>query len=170
MPEGIAPGVPPVGPASRFRRARKICAPICDTVAARLRRPRCLVRLTGGVDPVRDENELADHACLPEQFLGLSCLGKGKAPRDNWLDLLLLKKVEKSDQIPSEELGLQAFEPLDAVGNHSPPARKKPASGDVQHEDGDGPETVATTGATRGQPPPAQRASEPVGHNLPAAA
>jgi len=61
-----------------------------------------------------DEHDLARHASLPNQFLRLSCLGKGESPRDERLDLLLVQKVEQGDRILSKHRRLQAFEPLDA--------------------------------------------------------
>src|SRR5205823_12138556 len=83
------------------------------------------------------EHELACHASLPEQLVRVSCLGKRKSPRDDRLDLLLLKEVDQGDQILSKPYRFQPFEPLDAVGDHPSPAREKPAASDVQPEDGD---------------------------------
>jgi hypothetical protein len=60
-----------------------------------------------------------------------SCLGKRKSLRDERLDLSLLKEVEQGDQILAKQGGLQPFEPLDAVGDHPFPARKKPPASDV---------------------------------------
>src|SRR5678816_2684030 len=88
-------------------------------------------------DPLPHEHDLARHASLPEQLVRLSCLGKRKSLRDEWLDLLLLKEVEQGDQILSKQCRPQPFEPLDAVGDHPFPAREKPAAGNIQPENGD---------------------------------
>ena len=77
--------------------------------------------------PVAHEHDLARHASLPEQFVRLPCLGKWKSLREEWTDLLLLKEVEQGDQILSKQCRFQPFEPLDAVGDHPFPTRKKPA-------------------------------------------
>jgi hypothetical protein len=75
----------------------------------------------------------------------LSCLGKRKLLRDEWLDLLVLKEVEQGDQILSKQCRPLAFEPLDVVGDHPSPAREKPAAGNVQPEDGDSSKAMTTT-------------------------
>ena len=67
----------------------------------------------------------------------VSRLGKRKSLRDEWLDLLLLKEVKQGDQILSKQCRSQPFEPLDAVWDHPLAAREKPASDNVQPEDGD---------------------------------
>jgi hypothetical protein len=92
----------------------------------RYRYRRLLVGLPGWLRApgaaVADEDELAHHPSLPEEFLGLSRLGQGEAPGDERLDLLLLKEVEQGAQISSAECRFQPFEPLDAVEDHSFPA------------------------------------------------
>ena len=91
------------------------------------------------------EHHLACDTPLPEQLMRLSSLGKRKYPGDQWLDLLLLKEVEQGDQILSKPCRPQAFEPLDAVGDHPFPARDKPAASNVQPEDGDSMNAMTTT-------------------------
>jgi len=46
---------------------------------------------------VGHEHKLADHAALSQQFVRLSGLGKGKSPRDQWLDLVLMEEIEHAD-------------------------------------------------------------------------
>jgi hypothetical protein len=99
-------------------------------------------------DAVAHEHDLACHASLPEQLVRLSRPGKRKLLRDEWLDLLLLKEVEQSDQILSKQFRFPPFEPLDAVGDHPFPAREKPAGGDVQPEDGGSTKALTTTRTT----------------------
>jgi hypothetical protein len=94
------------------------------------------------------EQELAYHATLPEQFMRASGLFKRKSPRDERLDLSLSKKVKKDDQVLSKQRRSEPFQPLDAVGNHSLPAREKPAAGNVQTEDGDRSKAMTTSGTT----------------------
>ena len=91
------------------------------------------------------EHDLARHASHPEQLVCLSCRNKRKSLCDEWLDLLLLKEVEQSDQILSKPYRSQPFEPLDAVGDHPFPAREKPAASNVQPEDCDSTEAMTTT-------------------------
>src|SRR2546425_12602233 len=91
------------------------------------------------------EHDLACHASLPEQLVRVSCLGKRKSLRDERLDLLLLKEVEQGDQILSKQCRSQPFEPLDAVRDHPPPTREKPAAGNIQPENGDSMKAMTTT-------------------------
>src|SRR6266516_3717743 len=94
------------------------------------------------------EHDLACHASLPEHLLRVPCLGKRKSLRDERLDLLLLKEVKQGDQILSKPFRFQPFQRLDAVGDHPFPAREKPASGDVQPEDGGSTKALTTTWTT----------------------
>src|SRR5262249_20253895 len=71
--------------------------------------------------------------------------------------------------ILSKPCRFQPFEPLDAVANHPFPAWEKPCSGDVHAEDGDFTNAMPTATTTRNQSPAAQRASEAIGHDPPAA-
>ena len=87
--------------------------------------------------PVAHQHDLAYDASLPEHLVRLSCLGKRKSLRDEWLDLLLVQEVEQGDQILSKPCRSQPFEPLDAVGDHPFPTREKPAAGNIQPEDAD---------------------------------
>jgi hypothetical protein len=93
---------------------------------------------------VAHEHDLASHASLPEQFVGLSCLGKRKSLRDEWFNLLLLKEVEQGDQILSKQCRLQPFEPLDTVGDYPFPAREKPATDNIQSENADSAKSMPT--------------------------
>src|SRR5512135_1110789 len=77
------------------------------------------------------EHDLAGHASLPQQLLRLSGLGQRKTPRDQRLDLFLLKQVKQSDQILSKQFRFLSFKPLDAVRDDAFAAREKPAAGDV---------------------------------------
>ncbi len=95
--------------------------------------------------PAPHEHDLARHALLPERLVRASCLGKGKALRDQRLDLLLLKEIQQGGQILSKPRRSQPFERLDAVGDHPLAAREKPAAGDVQPEDGDCTKAMTTT-------------------------
>jgi hypothetical protein len=78
----------------------------------------------------------------------LSCLGKRKSPRNEWLDLLLLKEFEQGDQILSKQCRFQPLEPLDAVGDNAFPPRENPAAGNVQTENGDSTKPMTTTWTT----------------------
>jgi hypothetical protein len=91
------------------------------------------------------QNNLSCYTSLSQQLLRLPGLRKEKSLCDERLDLLLLKKIEQSDQILSKPCRFQPFEPLDAVGNYPFPAWKKPATGNVQPEDGDRTKTMPTT-------------------------
>jgi len=104
----------------------------------------CISFSLSGLRPVAHEHDLSRHACLPEQLVRLSRLGNWKSPRDEWLDLVLLKEVEQGDQILPEQRGFQPFEPLDAVGDYAFPSRKKPAACDVQPEDSNWTEAMTT--------------------------
>src|SRR5262245_60790108 len=83
------------------------------------------------------EHDLAKNASPLEQLLRASCLGKGKALRDERLDLSLLKEAEQGEQILPKQSRLQPFERLNAVRNDPSPAGEKPAAGDVQRVNGD---------------------------------
>jgi hypothetical protein len=78
----------------------------------------------------------------------VSCLGKRKSLRDERLDPLLSKEVQQGDPILPEQVRLQAFERLDAVGDHPFPARQKPAAGDAQPEQGGSTKASTTTWTT----------------------
>src|SRR5215470_11702437 len=99
--------------------------------------------------PLAHEHDLAYYASLLEQLLRASCLGKRKALRDEWLDLLLLKEAEQGDQILPKQSRFQPFERLDAVGDDPFPAGEKPAAGDVQGVNGDSMKAITTAGAVR---------------------
>src|SRR5262249_61922231 len=75
-----------------------------------------------------DEDDLAGDASLSEQFVRLSRLGKRKPPRDQRLDLSLLKEIEQGDQVLVKLSRSQPFEPLDTVRDHPFPAREEPAA------------------------------------------
>ena len=60
------------------------------------------VNHSGTVRP-RHEHDLADHASFLEQLLRVPSLGERKPLRDDGLDLLLVKEVEKRDQILPEQ-------------------------------------------------------------------
>ena len=85
-----------------------------------------------------------------------SCLGERKSLRDEGFDLLLPQELEEGGQILPELRWPQPLEPLNAVGDHPFPAGKEPAAGDVEPEDGDSMQAIATTRTTRSQSPPAQ--------------
>ena len=91
------------------------------------------------------EHDLTRHASLPEHLVRLSCFGKRKSLRNEWLDLLLLKEIEQGDQILSEPCRSQPFEPLDAVRDHPFPAREKSAADNIQRENGDSMKAMTTT-------------------------
>ena len=74
-------------------------------------------------------------------------VGEGKPPRDERLDLLLLEQVQQGDQILLKPFRFEAFERLDALGDHAFAAREKPRADDVAPE-GDGPTKVLTTPRT----------------------
>src|SRR5262249_47248908 len=97
--------------------------------------------------PAAHEHDLACDASLPEHLLRVSCLDKRKSLRDERPDLLLLKEVEQGDQVLSKPCRFPSFERLDAVGDHSLPARKKPAAGDVQRVNRDSMQAITTTWA-----------------------
>ena len=113
---------------------------------------------------VRHEHNLARHASLSEQLLRISCFGKWKSLRDEWLNLFLLKKLKQGNQILSKQCRSQPFEPLDTVGDYPFPTRKKPASSDIQAEDGDCTKAMTTAGTTCGQSPPTERRSQAISH------
>src|SRR5262245_59999086 len=94
---------------------------------------------------VTHEHDLACDAPLPEQLVRASGLGKGKALRDQRLDLLLLKELEQRDQILSKPGRLPPLEPLDAVRHHPIPTREKTAADNVHPEDGESTEAITTT-------------------------
>src|SRR5262245_35985190 len=50
----------------------------------------------GPMDALRDQDDLACHASLSEQLVGLSCLDKRESLRDQRLDLVLLEEIEQS--------------------------------------------------------------------------
>src|SRR5215813_6468332 len=58
-----------------------------------------------------DEDDLAGDASLSEQFVRLSRLGKRKSPRDQRLDLSLLKEIEQGDQVLVKLSRSQPLEP-----------------------------------------------------------
>src|SRR5512133_3001453 len=105
-------------------------------------------RAQRGIASVGSEHDLAYHAALSEQVVGLSCLKKRESLRNKRLDLSLLKKVKKCDQILSEPCPFQPLKCLDAVGDHPPAARQKPAPSDVQPENCDCTITMTTTTTT----------------------
>lgn len=84
--------------------------------------------------------------------------------RDQRLDLSLLKEVKQGDQILSKQFRFQPFECLDAVGNDTFSARKKPTADDVQPEDSGSTKALTTTWTTRGQSLPAYRGNEAVAY------
>src|SRR5262249_59656356 len=96
----------------------------------------------------RHEHNLACNASLPEQLVRLSCLGKRKSLRDDWLDFLLLQEVKQGDQILVKPCRLQPLECLDAVGDQAFAAREQPAANNVHAEDGGFTKTMATTRTT----------------------
>jgi hypothetical protein len=51
---------------------------------------------------LRHQHDLPRHASTPEQLMRPPCLGKRKSLRNEWLDLLLFKKVKQSGQILSK--------------------------------------------------------------------
>jgi len=57
----------------------------------------------------------------------------------------LSQELEQGDQVLSKLCRLEPFERLDAVGDDTFPARKKPAASDVQAEDGDSTKAMART-------------------------
>jgi hypothetical protein len=81
----------------------------------------------------------------------LSGFGERKSPGDEGPDLLLSKKVQKSDQILTKGFRLPPFEKLNAVGDHSLPPGEKPAAGDVQAEKGGAGIALPMTWTTRSQ-------------------
>ena len=83
------------------------------------------------------EHYLACHASVSKQLLRLSGLNERKPPRDDRLDLLLLKEVEQGNQVLSKHRRFQPFEPLDAIGNYTFPAGEKQTSRNIQPEDRD---------------------------------
>ena len=95
--------------------------------------------------PVADENDLPCHTAFAEHLVRISCLGKWKSMRYERLDLLLLKEVKQSHQILAKQGWTKPFEPLDAVGHYPSPAWEKPAASNVQPEDADFTEAMATT-------------------------
>src|SRR5262249_4429656 len=111
------------------------------------------------------ENDLARHGPGSEQLLRASRLHKGNSLRNERPDLLLFEQVEQDLQIVPKQRRLQAFEPLDAVGHHPLSARKKPASCDVQPEDGDSTNTMTTARTTRSQAPSTEGGGEAIGHD-----
>ena len=111
--------------------------------------------------PVAQEHDLAYHASLTEQLLRAPGLGKWNSPRDQRLDLSLLKEVKQGDQILSKQIRFQPFECLDAVGNDAFPAGKKPAACDVQPEDSGPTKALTTTWPTGRQSLPASMRSRP---------
>ena len=94
---------------------------------------------------VENEHYLARHASLSKQLLRLSCLGKTKSLRDEWLDLVLLEKIEESHQVPSKLRRPQSLEPLNAEENNTFPARQQHAADDVQSENTELPIAIANT-------------------------
>ena len=82
------------------------------------------------------KHDLADDASCSEQLVRLSGFRKSKSLRNQGLDLLLVQEVEQGQQILSEPGRFQPFEPLDAVGDHTFSARKQPAAGNIQPENG----------------------------------
>ena len=89
------------------------------------------------------EHDLACDAPSREQLMGTSRVGKRK-PRDERLDRALPEKLEQREQILTKQRWPQPFQPLDAVRDHTLAARKNPAAGDVQTEDSDWTNTMAT--------------------------
>lgn len=61
---------------------------------------------TQAQEPFGHENDLAYHASVAEQLLCLSCLDKRISVRDEWLDLLPLKKVEQDSKSCRNNAGL----------------------------------------------------------------
>jgi hypothetical protein len=97
-----------------------------------------------GRGAVGHEHDLADHASLREQLLRAFCLGKWNALRDERFDFLLMKKFEQRGQILPEQIRLQSFQRLDAVGDDSLPAGEKPAARNEEREQGNSVKAVAT--------------------------
>ena len=79
-----------------------------------------------------------------------ACLASSRGNRCamSGLILLLFKEVEQGDQILSKQCRFHPFKPLDAIGEHPFPARKKPAASNVQPEDGDSTKAMTTTRTT----------------------
>jgi hypothetical protein len=105
------------------------------------------VNHSGTVRP-RHEHDLADHTSFLEQLLRVPSVGKRKPLRDDRLDLVLAKEVEKRNQILLEQRRFEPLERLDAVGDHPLPAWEKATSGDVQGEDGGSTKALTMTGTT----------------------
>ena len=114
------------------------------------------------------EHDFAGDASLAEQFVGVPCLGKRKSLRDERRDLVLVQKIEESDQVLSKHRRSQPHEGLDAIENHPFSAWEQPAGSDVHREDGERAVAMPATGTARRQSPSAQRAGQTIGHDRPA--
>ena len=90
------------------------------------------------------EHDLSYHASLPQQLVRLSGLPKRISACDQWLNLLLLKKVKQATQILSEPDWSQPFEPLDAVGNDPLSAWEKPSSSNIESKNAEGSKSMTT--------------------------
>src|SRR5690242_1875542 len=119
---------------------------------------------------IADEHDLAGHAALSEELLRFPRRRQRQPSRDQGLDLALAQEFEQGDQVLSEQSRSHALQPLDAVGNHTPPTRKQPASRDVQAEDRDAAKPVTSAGTTRSQPPTPQRSGKTIGDDRAAGA
>src|SRR5262245_64908722 len=127
--------------------------------------PRARASLQGLATLRADEHDLARHASRAEQLVCVSGLDQGESPRDERLDLLLLKQGEERDQIRAKPGRSDPFEPLDAVGDHAFAAREQPAAGDVHPEDRDATKAMTAPRTTRRQAPLAQHARQAIGHD-----
>src|SRR6266571_8362836 len=79
-------------PNARHQRRREAPSAAC----------RCYAAPDSSDEPLPHEHDLARHASLPEQLVRLSCLGKRKSLRDEWLSErgLMTKVTEGFRRLP----------------------------------------------------------------------